>query len=105
MKTGYAIDYLSKMFDTTDMASSIPRVCIIITNKASDDSVLQPAAYAKGNQSITFFAVGVGDNINVDELDDIASFPEAKFRLTVPNFDALHNIRNAITLACCKGKH
>ncbi len=103
LRTGYAIDYLSTTFETNGRNSNIPRVAVIITSKESDDSISMAATYAKEVQNITIFAVGIGEYISVDELDDIASDPSEKYRISASSVHELVNVEHTLLNEICEG--
>ncbi|XP_072030497.1 uncharacterized protein [Amphiura filiformis] len=101
-RTGHAIDDVSHIFEINGRKKSIPRVCIIITSEPSEDDVRQPAMDDREGQGGTLFAVGIGGNVSVDELNDIASDPDEKYRISVSSFNMLLNITNVLTHAVCE---
>ncbi|XP_067680566.1 collagen alpha-6(VI) chain-like [Haliotis asinina] len=58
------------------------------------------AAKQLHNNHINVVAIGIGNEVNKDELNAIAS--NSKHVFTVPDFDALHTIHNDITDTTCK---
>ena len=78
----------------------IPNVCIIITDGKADDKIEDPAKELR-NSGTTIFAVGVGKNINEQQLTEMAG---NESRVFMVQFDNLDGIINQIKESACKGK-
>ena len=65
----------------------IPRVAVIITDGRSNinQSLTIPSAQDLHDDNVIVFAVGIGNNLNIDELDAIGSDP--KFVILLSSFD------------------
>lgn len=50
------------------------------------------------------FAIGIGTEINQEELKSIGSDPDTNFVFTVDNFETLKTIVETITTRTCDGK-
>lgn len=88
----------------TDMA--IPRVAVVITDGRSNvnQSLTIPSAMALRMEGVTVYSVGIGNNIDMEELDAIASSPENV--MLVQNFDVTEfdGLRSRITDDACMGE-
>ena len=86
-------------------SQAIPRVAVVITDGQSNNAPATiDAAMNLHNEEITVFSVGVGDNVNNEELDAIASDPSYVSTLTgfsVSQFDAL---QTTIMNEACTGE-
>lgn len=85
---------------------AIPRVAVVITDGRSNinASLTVSTALAVREEGVTVYSVGVGRNIDMDELNAIASSPNnvrLLRRFDVTEFDGL---RSRITAEACTGK-
>ena len=88
--------------------SNANKVLFVVTDGRSDNS---GATTARANEAraanIELFAVGIGAGVNVDELSNIASDPDATHRFQAEDFseEALSRIaRRLSTMVCPRGK-
>ncbi|CAL1535306.1 unnamed protein product, partial [Lymnaea stagnalis] len=102
--TDKAISFLRKfMFQTRFGArTNVPHVAIIMTDGGSDHLLrtLTEASKAK-RENITIFAIGVGNKVNVNELQRIASSPHEEYAFVVDNFSFLDSIKNKLAVKAC----
>jgi collagen type VI alpha len=80
----------------------VNNILIVITDGAStlpDKTKLEADAIHQSN--INIFAIGVGNNVKMSELEMIASDKQNVF--TVDNFDALNNIQHQLQQTTCEG--
>ena len=86
---------------------AIPRVAVVITDGRSNSySATITAAQNAHDEDITIFAVGIGSNVNINELNAIASDPSYVSTITgfdTSQFDALQTI--IINEACTSKYH
>ena len=82
--------------------SIIPKLAIVFTDGKSNSgrNVLNEAQLLK-DDGVDIFAVGVGDGINQNELESIASIPKSIYKLHISGYDALFNVINNITQIAC----
>ena len=83
-------------------SEAVPRVAVVITDGYSNSfTATVTAAQSAHNDEITIFAVGVGSNVNSDELDAIASDPS--YVSNLDGFDAsqFEALQTTITNAAC----
>ena len=84
----------------------IPRVAVVITDGRSNvnQSETIPSARRLHNDSVIVFGVGVGNNINLNEVRAIASAPE--FVLLLSSFNAMEfaNLQRTISAEACIGE-
>ena len=108
--TAAAIDLLRQSgFTSTNggrpESQAIPRVGVIITDGYSNSySTTVSAAQNAHDDDITLFAVGVGGNVNNNELDAIASDPS--YVSTITGFDSsqFEALQTTITNEACTSK-
>ena len=55
-------------------------------------------------QGITMFAIGVGTQYQLEELENIASQPYDTYVSTVDNYDALDGLKKELAWKTCKGE-
>jgi uncharacterized repeat protein (TIGR01451 family) len=80
----------------------VNRVLVLLTDgKADDGPAAQLAASAAKSTGTEIFAVGVGSQINVDELNALASSPAATHVFPVNDFDGLAPILNELVVDIC----
>lgn len=106
--TGDAINYaLDKMFTPAAGArEGVTRVVIVITDGRSQRTYeTKHAARRLHEAKINTFSVGVGRNLDLIELQDIASDPDSDFLFMVDDFNALTTITNKLARKACEGKH
>ncbi|KAI8482457.1 biological adhesion, partial [Branchiostoma belcheri] len=101
-RTGAAIDYTTtSAFSTRNGArEGVVRVAIILTDGISYDDPSEPAQSMRKAAIITY-AVGIGSNLDRDQLDVIAGVPENLMMLD--NFSMLDNLRTTLPGRVCAG--
>ena len=86
---------------------AIPRVAIVVTDGRSNvnRSRTIPEAEAVRGAGITVFAVGIGNRINMDELNAMASSPN--FVSLLNDFDVLgfQSLQRILSVEACRGMH
>jgi receptor-type tyrosine-protein phosphatase Q len=105
--TAAAIDLLHQSgFTSTNggrpESQAIPRVGVVITDGYSSSySATVAAAQSAHDNGITLFAIGIGSNVNSDELDAIASDPS--YVSTITGFDSsqFDALQTTITNEAC----
>ncbi len=89
-----------------DELFAIPRVAVVITDGQSNvnESQTIPAAQAVRDAGITVFAIGIGGDINMEELNAIASRPG--FVTLLSDFDTteFQSLERTLTVEACRGK-
>ena len=81
---------------------AIPRVGIVMTDGKSNTGIdVHTAAQAARNKSIEMFAFGIGNEINDEELLEIAGSRERKFK--IDSFANIDDARALIAQKSCKG--
>lgn len=98
LRTGNAIDFLSKTFFNVStgsrQAKGFPQIAVIITSESSRDNVI-PAAREIRSKGVKVISIGV-KNSSLDELKDIA-FPSKQFYFQVDAGEALVGLSNKIS--------
>lgn len=99
--TGKALTYAkAELFDKTGR-QGVPKVLIVMTDGKSTDNVVPPATQLS-NANITVFAIGIGRNYDIEQLQQIASKPEIKYALT-SDFNRLNDLYTSIRDDACRG--
>lgn len=78
--------------------SGIPQNLVLITDGASSDSVDEAAEYLR-RRRINVFAIGIGDDVSMSQLSQIAGSPDRIFR--VENFNYLNLTTATFVDALC----
>ncbi|XP_078693731.1 collagen alpha-3(VI) chain-like [Branchiostoma floridae x Branchiostoma belcheri] len=101
-RTGAAIDYTTtSAFSTRNGArEGVVRVAIILTDGISYDDPSEPAQSMRKAAIITY-VVGIGTNLDRDQLDVIAGVPENLMMLD--DFSMLDNLRTTLPGRVCAG--
>ena len=105
--TGEAINYaLDNMFTpSAGSRKGVTRVVIVITDGRSQKTYATKLAARRLHEAkINTFAIGVGRNIDLLELQDIASNPDSDYRFMVTDFNALTTITTRLARKACEGK-
>ena len=109
--TAAALTTLLSEFSTANGArplqEGIPRVAIVVTDGQSNDPLATVAAANNVHASnIIVFAVGVGSNIPIAELNAIASDPDSQFvrLLSTFNVNELTDLQELLTREACQSK-
>lgn len=87
--------------------TEVPQVMIILTDGESDDSEATSTAASQSRQSgVEIFVVGIGDNLNDDELRDIATDTSGTHVYRVTEFKVLSfdGILSDLNRETCHGK-
>ena len=109
--TASGIDLLHQQgFTSTNggrpQSQAIPRVAVVITDGQSDSySATVTAAQNAHDDEITIFSVGVGSNVNTNELDAIASDPSYVFTLTGFDTSQFEALETTITNEACTSEY
>ncbi|XP_052101552.1 collagen alpha-1(XII) chain-like isoform X1 [Mytilus californianus] len=105
--TGHALKQLrEREFSRQFTRPSVAHIIIVLTDGLSrfPDQTKTQAAMIKKTGSYVF-AVGIGDNIDKNELSNIASSPDSninKYAFQVTNFDGLRTLRNILAIKTCE---
>lgn len=101
-RTGRAIQFA---FDHLFSKSSrfLTKIAVVLTDGKSQDEVKDVAAEARKNK-ITLFAIGVGSEIEEDELKAIANKPSSTYVFYVEDYIAISRIKEVIKQKLCEGK-
>ncbi|KAL5004050.1 hypothetical protein ScPMuIL_017506 [Solemya velum] len=81
----------------------VGHVLIVLTDGLSKipETTKMEAMKAKA-EGIYIFAIGIGDNIDIDELRSISSEPNNNYMFQVDSFDALESIRDTLAIRSCE---
>ena len=106
--TAAAIDLLRQSgFNLTNggrpEVEAVPRVGVVITDGHSNFAATAAAAERAHNNSITLFAVGIGSNVNQNELEAIASNPSYVSRITGFSSSQFEALQTTVINEACTG--
>lgn len=89
-----------------DVSLGYPRVAVVVTDGRSNvnPSLTIPSAEALHEDGVTVFAVGVGRNINKDELNGIASSERFVIQLSEFNLMEFSGLQRRISAEACISK-
>ncbi|XP_062851497.1 collagen alpha-4(VI) chain [Trichomycterus rosablanca] len=101
--TGAALKFAKEQVFTKQRGSRIDehvhQIAVVITDGSSADDVSGPAADLR-RSGVTVFALGI-KNVNMEELKEIASYPQKKFVFSVESFIKLNALSNMLTKSMC----
>ncbi|KAK0133672.1 Collagen alpha-1(XXI) chain [Merluccius polli] len=102
-RTGTAIQFATdKLFGLSERGpGGIARIAVVLTDGKSQDTVLK-AAEAARKKGIIIFAIGVGSETEVLELQDIANKPSSTYVFSVVDYKAIDKIREVIRQKLCE---
>lgn len=106
--TGDAINYaLDHMFTpAAGSRNGVTRVVVVITDGRSQKTYATKLAARRLHDSkINTFSIGVGRNIDHNELQDIASDPDSEYLFMVDDFNALSTLTIRLAKKACQGRH
>ncbi|KAH0621998.1 hypothetical protein JD844_023868 [Phrynosoma platyrhinos] len=99
-QTGKAIQFaLDHLFAKS--SRFLTKIAVVLTDGKSQDDVKDVAAEARKNK-ITLFAIGVGSEIEEDELRAIANKPPSTYVFYVEDYIAISRIREVIKQKLCE---
>ncbi|XP_074982576.1 collagen alpha-1(XXI) chain isoform X1 [Caretta caretta] len=99
-RTGRAIQFaIDHLFAKS--SRFLTKIAVVLTDGKSQDEVKDAAAAARKNK-ITLFAIGVGSEIEEDELRAIANKPSSTYVFYVEDYIAISRIREVIKQKLCE---
>ena len=109
--THAGLNTLISQFNTTFGArprvDGIPRIAVVVTDGRSNSHSATIAAAKRVHASnILTYAVGVGSNLNMDELNAIATDPDSQYvrLLSAFNVNELRDLQELLSRQACTGK-
>ncbi|WAR00542.1 COCA1-like protein [Mya arenaria] len=79
-----------------------PKVAILITDGSSfDQARTEQAAYNAKRDGVVLFVIGIGEDVNQNEIKQISSDPNEKYMFQVTNFAALQAINDQFHARKC----
>jgi uncharacterized protein YegL len=100
--TGNALKVARQIFSTYPR-DGVPRVLVLFTDGGSNEGVsVTSEAVELKNQKISIFTVGIGSQINHNELNAISSDPITTYKKLIANYQQLYAAINEITQTACK---
>ncbi|XP_078128529.1 uncharacterized protein col21a1 isoform X2 [Sander vitreus] len=102
-RTGTAIKFATdKLFGLSERGpSGISRIAIVLTDGKSQDEVLK-AAEAARKKGVILFAIGVGSETEVTQLNDIANKPFSTYVFSVEDYKGISRIIQVIRQKLCE---
>ncbi|KAF5897624.1 collagen alpha-6(VI) chain-like, partial [Clarias magur] len=101
--TGAALQFAKDKVFTKERGSrsdeQVQQIAVVITDGWSADDISTPAAELR-RAGVTIFALGI-KNVNVRELQEIASYPPRKFVFNVESFSKLNALSSMLTKSLC----
>jgi len=79
-----------------------PKIAILITDGVSVAGAVTAAQSLKST-GVEIYSIGVGNSVNVPELNAIANDPDADYVYRAENFDAITAIKGALVDKVCEG--
>jgi len=84
--------------------TGIPKVVIVFTDGGSNDKqATQDEAFLLRKSGVTIIVIGIGNWIDMMELNNMASFPYQSNRLLI-SFTNLSSIQNIVRDSACNGE-
>ena len=109
--TGAAISTCIQQFNTSygarPKSSGIPRIAIVVTDgRSNNPTTTISAAEMAHSEGILSYAVGVGDNVNMEELAVIATDPDSQYVRSVAEFSTseFRSLQESLNNEACTGK-
>lgn len=104
-RTGTAIEFATKkLFGLSERGpAGISRIAVVLTDGKSQDEVLK-AAEAARKKGIILFAIGVGPETEVLQLQNIANKPFSTYVFSVEDYKGISRIIQVIRQKLCEGK-
>ena len=103
------LNEFSVMYGARPSEEGIPRIAIVVTDGMSNRGGGPPATIAAANtihaNNILAYAVGVGDSLDMDELNAIASDPSSRYVRLLSDFDIneLRELQESLNSEACQG--
>ena len=104
--TGHAIRKMREQCFGVDAGhrKSVSKIVILLTNSHSDNKTLTSIEGQKARDAgITMLVVGIGSEVNDEELSDIATDPDSQSVYNALNFGALSSLEDEIAFRTCSG--
>ena len=82
----------------------VPHIAIVMTDGMSSPEIAKytaPEAKKAREANITIFVIGVGTEVSMSELKDIASSPPDQYIFRVENFGVLNTVLKAVVNGSC----
>lgn len=91
-ETGKALKFVQENYFTkaggSQSRQNVPQIAVVITDGDSADDMKTPAMELR-RQGVFIFTIGVGQAVNVKELQDIANKPHQRFVISFNNYQEL----------------
>ena len=101
------IEQFNTSYGARPKSNGIPRIAIVITDGYSTNSAATvAAAEIAHSEGIISYAVGVGDNVNMEELAIIATDPDTQYVRSVAEFSSneFRILQESLNNEACRGK-
>lgn len=84
---------------------NVTKVVVVITDGLSDNRTATALEAARTKEAgIHVFALGVGKDVDLEELDAMASQPSNYYTFLVDGYEGLSNIRELLAIKTCTGE-
>ena len=110
--TGAAISICIQQFNTSygarQKSNGIPRIAIVVTDGRSNNAnATITAAEMAHSEGILSYAVGIGNNVNMEELATIATDPNSQYVRSVAEFSTaeLKSLQETLNNQACTGTY
>ncbi len=104
--TASALAYVTDSVFTPENGArqNVPHVAIVITDGRSTEPELTAKEASRARAAgTTIFAIGIGQQADMTELQTLASQPASQFVFTVNGYDALQSIKDLLAIKTCQG--
>ncbi|CAG5132865.1 unnamed protein product, partial [Candidula unifasciata] len=102
--TGEAIKYVADIgFGAGEARKGVAQIIVTVTDGLSQEpKKTAKAAEEARRKGVYMFAIGVGQEVDPQELSDISSDPDEDFVFSVDDFKALSSVTNLLALKTCE---
>ena len=101
------ISIFSTTFGARPRVDGIPRIAVVVTDgRSNSPSATIAAANRVHANNLLTYAVGVGSNLNMDELNAIATDPDSQYvrLLSAFNVNELRDLQESLSRQACTGQ-
>ena len=101
------IQQFNTIYGARPKSSGIPRIAIVVTNgRSNDPDTTIDAAGIAHSEGILSYAVGIGNDVNMEELKVIATNPDSQYLHSVAEFSIpeLQSLQETLNNQACTGK-
>ena len=104
-RIGEAIRFAKRqLYKQSSRVKRVPKILIILTDGVSQDKIVSDAAEDLRKFGVTIFAVGIGREVDIKELNCMASDPDSRHVFKVLDLSKLGTILKAIHEKACQSE-